>query len=52
MVYKKKVKWNKKKEDKFYRSYKKKSRNIQMKKQRSAWKLEKKALKTYNIQAL
>ena len=52
VVCKKEVKWNKEKEDRLCRSYGKGSRSIQMRKQRSAWELEKEASKTYNIQAL
>ncbi len=52
VVCKKEVKWNKEGEDKLRGSYGKGSRSTQMRKQRSARKLEKEASKTYNIQAL
>lgn len=52
VVCKKEVKWNKEGEDRLRGSYGKGSRSTQMRKQRSAWELEKEASKTYNIQAL
>lgn len=43
------IKYNKEGEDKFFGTYGKRSRKIQMQYQKSAYELYKKGLKTYNI---